>query len=296
MLGLKPDAVPPSYGLLVDLAHPEDRRGLPSPAQVVQGDVGGDRAFRVTLSDGTVRRLAGRIEVTHAGDGRPRAAGGVILDVTDGGQLVGIQAADQRRRSALYLQTRTILFSVRRDLSFDFPPEVQTISGRTIEEINAFPFDAIVPDERAYYVEKSLEHRETGRPFQGTPLIRIATGEVERFRVLVAPIQDATGRFVEAHGVQHLLGRPAAPIPAGLQRGLEQAVRGHHLRAARGLLDWSMSVLAEASGLSLSTVRRLEEDAEHQGARSRHKAVAALRQAGIRFIVLDDGSLALARI
>ncbi|KMO18356.1 hypothetical protein SQ03_10620 [Methylobacterium platani JCM 14648] len=72
-------------------------------------------------------------------------------------------------------------------------------------------------------------------------------------------------------------------------------MQGHHLRAARGLLDWSMSTLAEAGGLSLSTVRRLEEDAEGQGARSRHRAVTALRQAGIRFIALDDGTLAVAR-
>jgi len=38
-----------------------------------------------------------------------------------------------------------------------------------------------------------------------------------------------------------------------------EAIRSCHVRAARALLDWSMLVLAESSGVSLSTVKRLEE-------------------------------------
>ncbi|KMO14901.1 hypothetical protein QR78_22520 [Methylobacterium indicum] len=72
-------------------------------------------------------------------------------------------------------------------------------------------------------------------------------------------------------------------------------MRGRHLRAARGLLDWSMATLAEAGGLSLSTVRRLEDDAEGRSSRSRHKAVDALRRAGIRFIAMDDGTIAVVK-
>ncbi|UHC18007.1 helix-turn-helix domain-containing protein [Methylobacterium currus] len=79
-----------------------------------------------------------------------------------------------------------------------------------------------------------------------------------------------------------------------------QALRGRHLRAARGLLDWSREDLARASGLPLSTVRRLEADAEagrirSHVTRSHHGAVAALRRAGIRFVALDDGTIALAK-
>jgi hypothetical protein len=42
-------------------------------------------------------------------------------------------------------------------------------------------------------------------------------------------------------------------------------------------------------------VRRLEVNAEAQGARSLHKAIAALRAGGIRFITLDDGTLAVSK-
>ena len=66
--------------------------------------------------------------------------------------------------------------------------------------------------------------------------------------------------------------------------------------AARGLLDWSMGDLAEASGLSLSTIRRLEEGSEGPAARSRHAAIEALRRAGIGFVLLDGGAIAVAKV
>lgn len=72
-------------------------------------------------------------------------------------------------------------------------------------------------------------------------------------------------------------------------------MRGRRLRAARGPLDWSMPTPAAADGPSLSTVRRLKEDAEGRGSPSRHKAMAGLRGAGIRFIAIADGTLAVAK-
>ena len=85
------------------------------------------------------------------------------------------------------------------------------------------------------------------------------------------------------------------PLPSGaLRRGLEACVAGHHLRAARALLGWSMLELATASGLSFSTVRRLE-DGTGSGDRSRDAAIAALRAAGIRFSLMDGATVAVAR-
>jgi transcriptional regulator with XRE-family HTH domain len=78
-----------------------------------------------------------------------------------------------------------------------------------------------------------------------------------------------------------------------MREGLEQAIENRHLRAARALLDWSMTDLASASGVSLSTIRRLEDGAEGPAERSRHRVIAALRTAGIRFTFLDTGQIAV---
>jgi transcriptional regulator with XRE-family HTH domain len=61
-------------------------------------------------------------------------------------------------------------------------------------------------------------------------------------------------------------------------------------RAARGLLGWSQTELAEASGLSLPTVRRLETG---KGATVSKDAIArmqaALEAAGVIFIPENGG-------
>jgi hypothetical protein len=73
-------------------------------------------------------------------------------------------------------------------------------------------------------------------------------------------------------------------------------VDSHHLRAARALLGWAMSDLARTSGLSLSTIRRLEQNSRAVSARNHRSAVNALRAGGIRFLTLDDGTIALAEV
>lgn len=59
------------------------------------------------------------------------------------------------------------------------------------------------------------------------------------------------------------------------------------------MLGWAMSDLARASGLSLSTIRRLEHDAQAVSPRNRLTALHALQTGGMRFMALEDGSLAL---
>jgi transcriptional regulator with XRE-family HTH domain len=62
------------------------------------------------------------------------------------------------------------------------------------------------------------------------------------------------------------------------------------LRAARGLLGWSQSKLAERAGLSLPTVKRVEANL---GARvsddARTKLRRALESAGVEFIDENGG-------
>ena len=62
------------------------------------------------------------------------------------------------------------------------------------------------------------------------------------------------------------------------------------LRAARGLLGWSQSKLAERAGLSLPTVKRVEAG---QGIRvsddARSKLQNALESAGVEFIDENGG-------
>ncbi len=62
------------------------------------------------------------------------------------------------------------------------------------------------------------------------------------------------------------------------------------LRAARGLLGWNQSKLAEASGLALSTIKRMEASQGHLRGTAANvwKVQQALQDAGVVFIDEND--------
>lgn len=59
-------------------------------------------------------------------------------------------------------------------------------------------------------------------------------------------------------------------------------------RAARGLLDWTQEELAEAAGVSRSTVRDFEKGRHDLRRVSVSQVVAAFEKAGVRFISADQ--------
>ena len=62
------------------------------------------------------------------------------------------------------------------------------------------------------------------------------------------------------------------------------------IRAARGLLGWSQSMLAERAGLSLPTVKRVEIDLGLRvSEEARNKLRRALESAGVEFIDENGG-------
>lgn len=61
------------------------------------------------------------------------------------------------------------------------------------------------------------------------------------------------------------------------------------IRAARGLLDWSQSRLAEAAGVSLSTVKDFEAGRRQPVPNNLTAIRAALEAAGVEFIPEDGG-------
>jgi transcriptional regulator with XRE-family HTH domain len=62
------------------------------------------------------------------------------------------------------------------------------------------------------------------------------------------------------------------------------------LRAARGLLGWNQTRLAETSGLAISTIKRMEgrSDPLKSSAENVWKVQSALEDAGVIFIDEDD--------
>ena len=295
LLGLSAETARPSYGLLLSLIHPEDRAGL-DPDTLLQGASSLVRTVRAVLPDGETRTLTLRIEVHVGVDGRPVGMRGIAIDTGDQEKLARLQAGERQRREILYRTKQVTTFSLGLDLRYDFPRSVSEMHGLLHEEVRLDPFLMVIPEERERFRVHAWEIDSRRLHFQGTVHERLTDGDVRHFRIVAAAVWGLDGSYLGRTGLKYPVQRPeAVRVDACLRTALEQSVQGHHLRAARGLLDWSMTVLAEASGLSLSTVRRLEEGGAAQTDRSRHRAIEALRAAGVRFISMDDGTVAVAR-
>ncbi|MGV7030316.1 PAS domain-containing protein [Methylobacterium symbioticum] len=295
MLGLNPETTRPSYGLFLSLIHPEDRQGL-EPQLLVQGVSSLFRTVRVILPDGAIRTLSLRIEVHLGIDARPIGLRGIALDVSDKESLARFQEIERQRREALYRTSQITTFSLDLDLRYEFPDSVSEVHGLDHDEICLDPFLMVIPEERERFRVHAWETDSRRLNFQGLVHERLTNGDIRHFRIVAAAVWGLEGTYLGRTGLKYPVEKPErAQVSDRLRIALEQSVQGHHLRAARALLDWSMAALAGASGLSLSTVRRLEEDGAPQSDRSRHRAIEALRAGGVRFLSMDDGTVAVAR-
>ncbi|MDN3626410.1 PAS domain-containing protein [Methylobacterium isbiliense] len=262
LLGLDPSTTRASYDLYLSLVHPDDRHEIETSAQVMQEGSLRDRTVRVIRPDGSMRILLGRSEIFVSDDGRPRAAAGIVLDVTDREQLARSVRAEEQRKRALIDHIRTL--SAASVAGPDADGEAALVTMRSSPE-------AVLEE-----VMRVFAPRPAGQEAEDAPMTGFGAALERRL----------DGYFTAARD------EPASPrtgaVAPSPRRDLGACIEGHHLRAARALLDWSMADLAKASGLSLSTVRRLDEGIEGPASRSRRAAIAALQEAGIVFSLLDS--------
>ncbi|WP_191970667.1 PAS domain-containing protein [Methylobacterium soli] len=296
LLGLQPDSVRPSYALLLSLVHPDDRASLDTPDQVRQDGTLRSHVFRVIRPDGTMRILSSRGEVYVTPEGQPRNAAGMIMDVSERETLSRISMIEKQREHALAQQARIFTCSNRVVPFVEYPADLVSLAGLTRQDLLDNWLAHVVPEEWSRWLEETPRLLGTGKPFITRPTLKLVDGERARFRYTVVPVYESDGSLSSWTAAITPMETHMAASGGELQQGLEQNLDGGHLRAARALLGWSMMELAQASGLSFSTVRRLEDNGEATASRSRHAAAAALRAAGIRFSLLDGNTIAVAKL
>ncbi|AWN36895.1 PAS domain-containing protein [Methylobacterium radiodurans] len=304
ILGLEPDRARAEYGLLLALVHPDDRAGVTSASEMLQTGRVAQATFRVVRPDGTLGTVMSRGEVIVAPDGRPRRAMGVLIDVSDREALARASEVDRRRRRAIFEQVGAFTSSSRVYPYTDFSAEWLELVGLPKAELLGEPTLPVLKEERArwrdhgraLYLSKQVVHTQ--------PRLVLAGGAIVPYRFVMVPMRDTSGAIESwtnyvaplalAGGGSVLASMPGS-MTAPVQEGLDQFLAGAHLRAGRALLGWSMQQLAGASGLSFSTVRRLEDGESGASGRARSAAAAALRRHGIVFTLTNDGAIALSR-
>lgn len=295
ILGLEPTSARAEYGLLFALVHPEDRDSITSTSELLQTGQMIQQTFRIIRPDGTLRTVMSRGEVVMAPDGCPLQAMGVLIDVSDREMLARAQAADRRRKRALFEQTRAFTSVTAVYPYTDFSPEWLELVGLPRQALLEEPTLPVLKEERARWRDHGRELYLTRQVVHTRPRLILASGEIVPYRMVMVPMRNASGAdegWVNYIAPLHLDGA----VPRVMRESLEQLVRGIHLRAGRALLDWSMQQLAEAAGLSFSTVRRLEDEDVSASRRALQAAMRALRTHGIVFSFMDDGTIALGKV
>lgn len=260
---------------LLDHVHPEDRNTCEDIWPLIRSGVPVNRDFRLVRADRTLRWVGFRSDVVLDADKRPARAIGLINDVSELNEnrqaldesmgryraLVGAVAALEWRATA----NGEPIFS-RGWTALTGQPESEVLSGNWV--------NALHPDDRPVVVESWLKAVQTLTPYTANQRILKANGEYEWFHARAVPIMRQGGRPHEWLGM--IIRHQDFIVTAHHPAEAETIVTPMQIRAGRAMLQWTLEDLSRESGVSVSSIRRIEAEGERS---TRPASLAALRQA-----------------
>jgi PAS domain-containing protein len=284
LLGVEPGKVTPSFAAILQVTHPDDRGPQAEVERVIRHASTIRRKFRVIRPGGSTAWIYCQIIVFVDADGVAEKAVGICTDITaQQDQLNSLRVTDERYR-ALVKATGAVVWIAKSDGRIH---EVVNWNNSGEYQASALDIDALQlvhPDDRAKTIKAREEALREKRSYDVVHRIRQTDDSFKWKRSTGHPILDGGGDIKEWLGISVDLERPAAR--AGTHR-----ITGAQIRAARGLLRWSVMDLANAAGISRATIRRLEEldVAPSQNDPALPDIEAALSKAGVEFCFPEAG-------
>jgi PAS domain S-box-containing protein len=253
LLGLEPHDVTPSYAALIRRIHPDDRRRgrIPAEPKLERSLLEGE--FRVIRPNGVLRCVHNQTEVLLDAAGQPACLLGVMVDMTERRKSLQSFKLDAERYGALIRVAAGLLWIASSDGRITALPNAEQAQ-------EAHPFfgrgwvDLLPEEDRDSAVKKWVASTETGRPYNVEHRLRQPDGTYRWFRCMAVPVTDTDGGIREWMGISVDVHNEKLVDDAPASR-----LTGAQIRAARGMLNWSVRDLAERAGISVAIIRRLEE-------------------------------------
>lgn len=290
LLGLDPTSVEPSYEKIVQLMHPDDRRSAGEFDRIVSEGLPLDRELRIIQPNGKLRWLSNRSEVLLDKSGNPVSAFGVLLDVTSQREMALAKEASDSRFRALVIATNAFVWTADSDGKILDIRNWRELRGENPAEILGSRWiDLVCPEDRERTLQTWSDALMTKRDYMVEHRIQQPDGEYRWMQSRAAPILLESGTVREWVGIStDIHDLKVWPAVTGSENAL---LTGAQLRAARGVLNWSVRELSVAAAVSSSTIRRLEEmDGPPPG---REDALAplqaALEKGGVEFLFPPTG-------
>lgn len=308
ILGVVPDGAQPSFAAFDAFVHPEDRISEEAWRQEMSDGLPVTRTFRIVRRNGAVRWVTCRTEIVRREGARPVLVAGALVDVTVSEDSRRAREIAELRRRALERGLAAIFWTTCPDGRATGSLPWEALTGQSAEAAADFGWlDMVHPDDRERVRAVWLEAIAQRRVMDVTYRLRRADGRYGWQHSRTAPVLDREGRLREWTGV----GMPVDPADVRSRRELDAGagalvsrsprapLSGAMIRAARALVGWSVAGLAAASGVSVSTLRRIEETEESHPRRAAalDAMQRALEGAGVQFVWRIDGEayLRLAR-
>jgi PAS domain S-box-containing protein len=283
LLGLEPDSLEPSYALLIALSHPDDHRSADELEHLFAEGGSFERKFRIYQPDGRVRWVLSRGEFFASRTNRPKTGIGVLVDITS------LHAAELKaeaffhRYSFVVESISAVVWTADAKWQMRDVGAWTTLTGQTPENLADDGWLKVIHVDDQPKARQARDFaRANRRPYLCEYRIRQRDGSYRWFRSRAVPtfmndgsISEWTGISIDIHDVK-IWSPSAGP----------SIITGAQIRAARGILNWSIRDLAEASEISPSSIRRLEEsDGPSDGSNDILLPLkAALETAGVEFL------------
>jgi PAS domain S-box-containing protein len=278
LLGIEPGAVKPSFGAILQVTHPEDRGAQADVERIIKMASSIRRKFRVIRRGGNIVWIYCQIIIFVDSDGGAEKALGICTDITAREDELNALRVSGERYHALLKATGGVVWIKRSDgrihevVNCEHSHEFQTMS------LNTGWLELIHPDDREKTLRAWDDAAREKRIYDVVHRIRRADGSFKWKRSTGQPVLDASGNIKEWLGV-------TLEIERETTRAEGHRITGAQIRAARGLLRWSVMDLANAAGITRATIRRIEEldSAPSQSDPALPAIESALFKAGVEF-------------
>ncbi|MDH4415190.1 MAG: PAS domain-containing protein [Rhizobium sp.] len=272
---------------LVDQVHPEDRTFCEDVWPLIRSGVPVNRNFRIIRGDRTVRWIEFRSEVVLDAEQRPVRAIGLLQDVSQ--QHENRQALEESIGRYRALVSAVAAMEWRATASGEpvFSHGWMALTGqRESDMLNGNWLAAVHPDDRQMVIAAWQDAVANLSPYVANQRILRADGEYEWFHARAVPVLHKGARPHEWLGM--IIRHQDFAKNGSDGRLADATVTPMQIRAGRAMLQWTLEDLSRESGVSVSSIRRIEGEGERS---TRPTSLTAIRQSFERQgLVFSDGN------
>jgi PAS domain S-box-containing protein len=288
LLGLDPGTVEPSYSEVYARTHPEDRRPPGQIEHVLNQALPIDRTFRIIRPNGRVRWILSRGEILVDAQGSPVRAIGVAFDVTHHHeQLKALEVSDARFQ-ALVKTLRAAIWMAQPDGHVTASLNWTELTGDDPSHfLGSGWIDSLHPDDRDRTLKTWANALAKKEAYEIEHRARVQDDSYHWYKSRATPVLNDDGSVREWLGISCDI----TESKTGPRNPASGILTGAQIRAARGILNWSVRDLAEKAQVSGSTIRRLEEadGPVSPGEAAIASMREALEKAGVEFLFPPSG-------